>query len=187
MHKHGFTLIELLLVVLIAGLVVGMAVPRFVESYKGARLRNSVRTVVRLHRFARSESVLNQQEGALLFDLQAGTVTLISIPKEEEVSGFLDEDIEDSIFDDPSEEMPEQAAETVEIEKRVERSLEQDVKIRDFECEVEGQEIDGIHWVGYFPNGMCDPYSLRLFDPDGERSALIEIDSVSGKVGVQYE
>jgi len=178
-------MIELLLVVLIAGLVVGLAVPRFVESYKGARLRNSVRTVVRLHRFARSESVLNQQESALLFDLPKRTITLISIPKQEEVSGFLDQEQEESIFDDTPEETEEVAAQA--IEQRIERSLEEDVSIEDFECEIEEQEIEGIHWVGYFPNGMCDPYSLRLVDPDGEHSALIEIDSVSGKVEVEYD
>lgn len=185
MRRRGFTLIELLLVVLIAGLAVGLAVPRFVESYKGARLRNSVRTVVRLHRFARSEAVLNQQENALLFDLPRRTITLISIPEEREASGFLDEEKDESIFDEPAEEAQDEEAE--EIEQRIERSLEEDVAISDFECEIEEQEIDGIHWVAYFPNGMCDPYSLRLVDPDGEHSALIEIDSVSGKVEVQYE
>lgn len=193
MRSRGFTLIELLLVVLIAALVVGLAVPRFVGSYKGARLRNSVRTAVRLHRYARSTAVLEQQASALLFDVARGTITLISLPESEAPAGFLDGQSDDSFFsddsvlsqDDYSEEEPD--VEVARIEEVAERTLEKSVRISDFKNEIADQEIDGIHWVNYFPNGMCDPYELRMVGPDGESAARIKVDAVSGRIEVDYE
>jgi len=191
----GFTLIELLLVVVIAGLVAALAIPRFVGSFKGARLRDSVRTVTRLHRYARSTSVLEQQSGALLFDVEKQTLTLLALPPDEaagERAGFLDEMRadrmfgEDDILDDP---LADEAAveRKAQIEERIERPLAKGVKIVEFESDVVDQEIDGIYWVKYYPNGMCDPYELRLKDPDGEKYARIEVDSVSGQVNIEYE
>lgn len=186
MQKHGFTLIELLLVVLIAGLAVALAVPRFVGSYKGAQLRDAVGTVVRMHRYARSSAVLEQGEGALLFDVAKGTITLISIPRNEEPSGFLDNGRQDSIFaDEGTGQLLEDKK--PQITEKVERALPKGISIENFVCEVEDQEIDGIFWINYFPNGMCDPYRLSIVDAERNATVRIEVDSVSGRIEVEYE
>mgnify|MGYP000870201703 CR=1 FL=1 len=49
MKKHGFSLVELLIVLLILGVLVGLAVPRYMESQKAARARTfaaNVREIV---------------------------------------------------------------------------------------------------------------------------------------------
>ncbi len=196
----GFTLVELLMVVIIAGLIAGMAVPRFVNSYKGARLRDSVRTIVRIHRFARSTSVLDQKASALLFDIEKNTVTLLSLPENgggADRAGFLDQmNTKDSIFDDnPVDDETEEKVQDGEdgstekdsIEELLECPLAEGIKIVDFESKIADQEIEGIYWVNYFPNGMCDPYKIRVAGADGKKFATIEVDSISGQVEVKYE
>ncbi len=68
LKKGAFTLIELLMVVVIILLATTMAIPSFVRSYKGAKLRSSVRTIVMASRYARSVAVLQQKQTAILFD-----------------------------------------------------------------------------------------------------------------------
>lgn len=188
----GFTMIELLLVVVIAGLIVGLAVPRFAASYRGARLRNSVRTIVRIHRYARNTCVLNAQTAALLFDVERGTITMVVLPYEEnqgQRTEFAERSLRrDSIFSDTRglrREDPDEIEDAAgAIIERIERRLEEGVRIAEFNSRVDDQVIDGIHWVMYYPNGMCDPYSLRLLGPDGETSVRIVVDAVSGRVEV---
>ena len=46
----GFTLLEILLVVVIVGVAAAVAMPMFARSFRGAKLRNSVRLVLTVHR-----------------------------------------------------------------------------------------------------------------------------------------
>ncbi len=191
----AFTMIELLLVVIIAGLIVGLAVPRFAASYRGARLRNSVRTIVRIHRYARNTCVLNSQTAALLFDVERGTITLVVLPDEEterHSSEFAQRSLRrDSIFSGARGLQGDEPGDFEDagggIVERIERRLEDDVEMVEFNSRIEERDIDGIYWVMYYPNGMCDPYSLRLRGPDGTTYVRIEVDAVSGRIEVEYE
>lgn len=55
------------------------------------------------------------------------------------------------------------------------RKLEEGVKILDFEG---GKDFDGIFYVSYFPNGMCDAYTIRIGD-DKNRIDLFKPDAVN--------
>ena len=60
----AFTLIEVLLVVVIIMITAGIAVPSFVNSYRGVKMRTSVRGIVMASRYAHSVAVLNQMQTA---------------------------------------------------------------------------------------------------------------------------
>lgn len=186
--RAGFTLVEIMLVVVIVGIAATIGLPVFLRSLEGAKLRTSVRTVVMLHRFARSSAVLKQEHIALQFDTATQELEMISAKRRRQglEGGFIDDAParEPEETNDKAETLP--GEEEVKIEKEVVRRLEDGVKIIQFEVQKEGQEHDGRYWVNYFPNGMCDRYALYIEDGRMNR-ARIEVDSVSGKIDVTYE
>ena len=56
-----------------------IAVPSFVRSYRGAKLRTSARAVVMSHRYARGTAVLKQVEVAVLYDAKKNTIEIVSV------------------------------------------------------------------------------------------------------------
>ena len=70
-------MLEILLVVVILAIASAVAVPMFARSFKGAKLRNSTRLVMMMHRNAQSKAVLGQRYMAILFDEVKGTLELV--------------------------------------------------------------------------------------------------------------
>ena len=188
----GFTLIEMMLIVVIMLLASAMAIPSFVRSYRGAKLRSAARTVVMVHRHARSMAVLGQKEVGVLFDIARQQLEVVSIASEtsaNDKSMFLEQSSTreaDSAIQGgkaPDEEEPKAKP---PIASELTRKLPEGVKIDSFESEKVEQEVDGIYWVAYHPNGMSDPYTIRLVD-DNQKAAVVEVDPISGKAKVEYE
>lgn len=179
-------MIELLLVVVITLLASAIAIPSFVRSYRGAKLRTSVRTVVMMHRYARATAVLKQVDVAILYDQKKHELELVTVSSStvDDRDRFLDERDTRTGVEEVDEEFQEQAVAGVASEMI--RSLEEEVLIDDFESEKVGQEKDGIYWVNYYRNGMCDEYEVRLRDKYGQ-AATVEVDPLSGKAEVEYE
>ena len=67
-RQEAFTLIEIILVVLILGVVVGMAVPNFSRTYSTFQLKQFTEDLVYLMRYAQSRAITNNREIRLEFD-----------------------------------------------------------------------------------------------------------------------
>jgi type II secretory pathway pseudopilin PulG len=176
---------EILVVVVIALLMAGVALPSFARSLQGQRLRHSARTFVIAHKYARNMAVLQQTRMAVLIDRGAGKVEVVSIPSRDALAGrgnFLEgRGAEPAAEDEP----PAEGSGGGSIEILQGRALGRNVTVADFSTAREGQEIDGIYWVNYHPSGMSDGFTVTITDERG-RKARIEADAFSGGVEVEF-
>ena len=64
----GFTLIELLVVVILLGVIAGMVVPNFSQSYLKLQLHNTIDDLASLMRYAQGRSIMQKHRHRLEFD-----------------------------------------------------------------------------------------------------------------------
>lgn len=188
--RCGFTMLELLLVVVIILIASALAVPSFIRSYRGAKLRTSARTVVMSHRYARAMAVLKQTDVAILYDMKKSNIEIISVASTatDDREKFLESRDGRTGVEQVDERQDEEAAAAAAgpvITEQV-RDLAEGVRIDRFESEQVRPEKDGIYWCRYFSNGMCDEYEIRLVDEYTKR-ATITVDPISGKAEVEYD
>ncbi len=67
-RSAGFTVIELLIVLVIFGALLAIAVPRLLESFKGAKTRSAVNQFVSAHGLARATAIRYGRVGELHID-----------------------------------------------------------------------------------------------------------------------
>lgn len=171
--RGGFTLVEILLVVVLIGISLGVSVPIFARSVRGARLRQSGRMVLAMHRQARSKAVLGQCYASLFFDERLGTVELFTQSEGAQKDSFFD-----TLGGGGAAGGGEGGGATgVQPVSTAVKALEEGVRIASFRG---GADVDGIHYVQYFPNGMCEEWTLGLEDADG-RSMRLSADPVTGQ------
>jgi prepilin-type N-terminal cleavage/methylation domain-containing protein len=188
--RAGFTLIELLLVVFIVGLASAIAVPRFMGSFQGAQLRSAARTVAMASRYARSTAVLQQKDMAIIFYPARNELEMVSIGNEAGAADrerFLDSRNQRAmagLLEDDDAPVEENAA-LPPIQSEMVRALPDTVKIVNVEVDDEVIVVEDSYVVNYFSNGMSDSFALNLVD-DGERTARILVDPLSGKVTIEY-
>jgi prepilin-type N-terminal cleavage/methylation domain-containing protein len=191
-QRSAFTMIELMLVIAIMLLATAVAVPTMVRSLRGARLRSSARTVVMVHRYARSMAVLGQKQIGVLFDKERGKIEIVSVTSSanyDERSMFLEQRSLRLPADEEKSEATaaaEEATAPPAVASELQRNLAEGVKIEAFAIDKEDQEYKGIYWVNYYPNGMLDKWELLLQDEYRKR-VTITVDQISGKAKVEYE
>ncbi len=178
-RRAGFSLLEIILVVAIMLLAAAMAVPSFVRSFQGVKLRDSVRTVLMTNRYARNMAVLQQKQIAIIYNSNSGAISIVG------VSSSRGAQARDAFFEGRSNPSYFEESESFAIEELMKRQLAEDVVIADF-ATVSGQEHEGQYWVNYYPSGLSDQYAIRLRDKR-DRHALIEIDHLAGSAKITYE
>ena len=70
--KQGFTLLELIVVLVIIGIISGVAVPRFTGSFDSIRFRKTMNELVYFLREARIKAMSNAEATNVVFDLRGG-------------------------------------------------------------------------------------------------------------------
>ncbi len=185
---RGFTLLEILLVVVIIGISSAVAVPIFAHSFRGAKLRSSTRMVLSMHRNAQTKAVLGQRYVAILFDERKNTLELVEQGESERKAdsffgevGGAGESAEGAVATG-ADAAADAGAAAAPTSKGV-RTLEDGVQILKFSG---GREIEDLHYVNYYPNGMCEAYEIELGDDEG-RATRIRVDPVTGKAKVARE
>lgn len=192
-RRRGFTLIEILIVVVIAGMMAAIAVPGFTRAMKGAELRSAARTLTMAHKFARNTAVLRQTPMALLVDTEARMIEVLSLSSRNSLQlrgGFLDDRSERAAAPPPEDGEPAPAAprEKPAIESELQRTYGREVSL-DLFATADGrkaEELNGVYWVSYYPNGMCDGFRIRLADANGQK-VTITAEGISGAAEVMWE
>ena len=197
--RGGFTLIEILMVVIIVGVASAIAVPTFSRSLRGAKMRNSSRTILMMHRHAQSKAVLGQRYMVLLFDARKQTLELV----DQGGAGGKNDSFFESVGGGGAGAPPGGVMGVVSsgggnsanggnaggssgdiaMDSVLTRKLEEGVKILSFKG---GRDIDELYFVQYFPNGMCEAFDVRIGTEEG-RASRIQVDAVTGAAKVKHE
>lgn len=93
-RARGMTLLEILVVLVIIGLIAGIAIPILGKGVSGTELRSAARQVAAGLRAARSTAVASRQEARLVLDLEHRTFRIDGDPREH----ALPKDLELKLF-----------------------------------------------------------------------------------------
>ncbi len=187
-RRSGFTLLELLLVVAIIGLAAGILVPYMSRSIQGLGLQSATRDVIAAARGARAFAILRQHECALVVDPIRGRLEVVDLvapaadaAAADSATGFADETAAPpagalSWTNALSALAPDGTttdAAPIRVVPEFSREIPPPIRIAEvIRDEHSGGEVEGIHWLLFQPNGMCDAFEVRLTDPSGVTSGI---------------
>ena len=198
LSRRGFTLVELLLVVTIFLLIAGMAVPMFVGSFAGAKLRTSVRSVAMTHRYAHNMAILRQRPVAVLVNTQSNTLEVVFLTgrESEELTELTNPPIDDDTtnLDMTTNVVSDTDATSTNVAVPIEdkttsdmlKVLETGISIDSVETQRPASTDPNVPTIiVYYPSGLCDGFTLRLVDERGRRAELTA-DPLTGQMDVKY-
>jgi prepilin-type N-terminal cleavage/methylation domain-containing protein len=183
---RGFTLVEVILVIAIVVLTFAIAIPTVGRSLKSARLKTAAREAVVLSRYARNASILHQKHHVLLFHPDARKLELVALEQTGFQGGTGDPfaTLERSrTLEDRLDEAEASATYAIQDGAVRRRQFPEGVLLTDFEGAAQDQEHNGVFWVTYYPNGMCDDHAFSVGDTRGRR-VTIRVAGISGEITV---
>ncbi len=186
--SSGFTLIEIILVVVISMILLGVALPNFSQTYKGAKLRSAARLVDRMGRYARSTAIMREETMVLVLnhatmELYLGPETPASTSTNA-ADGELDQDVLKRLG---YVEGDESGNDTGGIEKEVHKFLPEGLEVVDFEQDEfdDDKHFEDLYLIRYYPNGRSDWFTLEMEDQRG-KGVKLENDPISGKIRSEF-
>jgi len=184
----AFSLIELLLVVAIMGFLTAVMVPAIAKSIKGSKLRTAVRAVVVSGKYARTMSLLKQQELAVSFDFASSTVSVYPASVASSLQVYSNSQGKAVSQGQPAgntEEPSPLLGETTTVAPPAARpgDMEMTRKLEGVRFEyvevTKGLRVtEGTCVVPYRSNGTCLPYEVRVIDERG-LAVMIRFDALS--------
>lgn len=75
-NRSGFSVIEMMIVVVIIGIMTGVATPKLSKAYTRIKLKAAARDIASDFRLARSMAISKKEQHALFFDPSSRTITL---------------------------------------------------------------------------------------------------------------
>jgi prepilin-type N-terminal cleavage/methylation domain-containing protein len=159
-HCSGFTLLELAVVLLLIGLVMAIAMPRF-HAFQGAEIRSESRRLASRSHYLYEEAGAQKVLLRLNFDLNHSTYFVTRL--------------------DPFAPRPYFVPETGPAGGVV--TMPADVRLRDVWVQGSGLFRSGIVGFEFYPGGTVDAAIIHLFDRNGD-VMTIAIDPFSGKAAI---
>lgn len=142
MRRRGFTLIEIMLVVVIIAITTVVAVPMFVKSLQSSRMQLSTRTLIKLHRYARTQAILENCRAELKINSETGELEMTVLTRGKG-----------------------------EAQETMKKKLEDGISVSGFKCETRDEE-DGAFTVAYTPGGRCAEFTVELEDEHGRQREI---------------
>ncbi len=157
-NERGVTLVELSVVILLLGLIMVFAVPRFGDMLGGRRLQSSANMLVGTARYLANQAAANRQLLLLNYN-------------------FKENDFWVTAYD--------QEGKLVEVKSNLtgRRKLLPGVQFVDIITPHAGKVTEGEVFTQFFPNGLVENTTIHLRNGDGEEYTVI-IHPVAGRATV---
>ncbi len=164
--SDGFTLLELIAVLVIVGLIAGLALPRFFRTLTNVELKVAAREVVSLLTQSSDRAYFKKMRVKASFDMDTAKITVLRYQRKVR-------DNEDGSF------MPSKM-EWVKID---ELFLSQDIKIK--KCERNDREIsDGLFEIVFSPAGSSSGGSITIIN-NRDKEFSIDVDFITGTARIR--
>jgi Tfp pilus assembly protein FimT len=171
-----------LLVLAIMAIVTVIAVPTFVHSIRGNRLRTAARTVAMAGKYARSMALLQQREMAVTFDLSKSALTIAALGWKasgpEPGAGTGGVSVEPGTVESDSTNRMVVRADAEVISRTLDQVTIAAVAVGDSGAT---DVNEGSCQVVYRSNGLCTPYKVTIVDTYGG-SVTIDVDALGSAV-----
>ena len=154
--QRGYTFLELTVVLLLIGLMVGLATPRIRDTLLTDDLKGSARTIIGLVKALREEAIREQKDYALHFDFESNRFWVDSSAMTEE--------------------------EQVQAREKASQ-LPQGVHIKDIWFRTKGKKMTGETEIRFYKKGYVPHSVIHLGSEDG-REMTIELNPFLGRIKV---
>lgn len=143
----SFTLVEMLLVLMLVGMMIGVAIPRWRDVYSETSIRESLKMIIALADYAREKSVLEHRSYRLVFDMLESSYWL---ERQKEFSRAGEEAYE-------------------EVQDHLARRFHLPDKFYFVELKLGGKKVKNKYFIAFSPDGTSEDCEIIIAGENGER------------------